>query len=193
MSPLVLAPLPAVAVLVFVMIGVMPWPGLSAVFTNFLADRLPMFAGVGAPATAMALALLPISGIYFWSLRRPWLMPAVAVFGCGVILDVLTQGPLGVWAVSALVAALLGRRARRTRPDAPWPQRIAQVATALAASAAAASVIMMLYQQDFAALQPFILAVPLACLAYPIVAALLSLLDRLWPVAMSRSLFLRGD
>ena len=46
----------------------------------------------------------PLMAIYFWGLNRPELMPPLAVFGLGVMQDLLTGGPLGLWAFVYLIA-----------------------------------------------------------------------------------------
>lgn len=197
MNKLLLVPLPSLAVLSLVIAAALPLSGLGAGIGDDLAEdlasRLPGLAISGPEGISMALALLPVGAIYFWSVHRPQLMPAVAAFGCGLVLDVTTQGPLGVWSAAALVAALAGRRAGVKRRDTSWPKRTVSVVLTLAITAVLVSTIMALYFWDIMALRPMVLAVPLACAVYPVLAGALMLLDRLWPLALTRSLFVRGD
>ena len=74
----------------------------------------PFFVGVGLILISlMPLSIsggmfttpaFPLMAIYFWALNRPELMPPLAVFGLGLIQDLLTGGPLGLWALVYLVA-----------------------------------------------------------------------------------------
>lgn len=50
------------------------------------------------------LPLLPIVAIMYWTLDRDAWLPEWAAFLAGLMLDVLTQGPLGYWALIYLVA-----------------------------------------------------------------------------------------
>jgi rod shape-determining protein MreD len=87
-----------------------------------LLQRLDRTARAALP-TALAVALLVLSGVplglpglrglapafavpivYFWSIWRPGLVPPAAVFGIGLLADLLGAAPLGV---SPLVLLLL--------------------------------------------------------------------------------------
>ncbi len=64
------------------------------VIVNVIPYHVPGFARV-APA-------LPLIGIYYWAVYRPDLMPAVAVFGIGIMNDFLSGMPAGVSALTFL-------------------------------------------------------------------------------------------
>lgn len=77
---------------------------------GFLAALVPFLCGVlGAiianlPVSVTAgflppplLALMPV---YFWCLVRPDLMPPSAAFGLGLVQDILSGTPPGIWALS---------------------------------------------------------------------------------------------
>lgn len=51
---------------------------------------------VHIPAYGPVAPLLPLMAIYHWSLYRPELMPASAVFLLGLMVDALTGTPIGV-------------------------------------------------------------------------------------------------
>jgi rod shape-determining protein MreD len=55
---------------------------------------LPAYAAVAPSFLAM--------GIYFWTLHRPDLMPAVAVFVLGILQDLLSGAPVGASAIALL-------------------------------------------------------------------------------------------
>jgi rod shape-determining protein MreD len=58
-----------------------------AVF-SVLPLRFPDYAAV-AP-------LLALAGVFYWTIYRPDLLPPIAVFLCGITLDLLSGAPLGV-------------------------------------------------------------------------------------------------
>jgi rod shape-determining protein MreD len=78
---------------------------LGAVFANlpvsFTSDLLP----------PPLLALMPV---YFWSLVRPDLMPPWAAFALGLLQDLLSGMPPGVWAASFVASYALIDRQRDT-------------------------------------------------------------------------------
>jgi rod shape-determining protein MreD len=168
-----LALLPVTVTLLMVLVAALPWGG--------------------PPWSETALALLPAASIYFWSLRRPHLMPALLVFSTGLVLDVLTHSPLGVWACTVLVVGLAGRVTRRVRPPLGWlGSAAALVATFAIATAIVGTLDAAIAWRPLAFAQ-HVQALAAICLAYPILAVLYALLERLWPVADGRSLFARGD
>jgi len=55
------------------------------------------------PGFAQVAPLLPLIGIYFWTIYRPDLMPAAAVFLIGILHDFLSGLPVGVSGLIFLV------------------------------------------------------------------------------------------
>lgn len=67
-------------------------PTLLGIFGAFLlASPLRLFEG------HVATPLIPLVVIYFWSLYSPGHLPAASVFAIGLIQDLLSGGPLGLW------------------------------------------------------------------------------------------------
>jgi rod shape-determining protein MreD len=60
------------------------------------------------------LPLLLIIIVYVLTLQRRMVLPSLSVFAAGLLMDILTAGPLGYWAIIFLLthtlAALYGRR-----------------------------------------------------------------------------------
>ncbi len=75
----VLAIVPALFVALLTFVAVLPWGGWHQ-----LGSLLP---------------LLPMIGIYYWTIHQSQHMPVGIAFVCGMILDALTYGPLGLWAL----------------------------------------------------------------------------------------------
>ncbi|HKD21865.1 MAG TPA: rod shape-determining protein MreD [Rhizomicrobium sp.] len=94
--------------------------GLS--FSGTIAAGLPFLCGVvgviisnvpisffGGFLPSPLLAFMPV---YFWCLVRPDLMPAPAALALGALEDLLSPGPMGVWALAFVVAYALIDRER---------------------------------------------------------------------------------
>lgn len=69
-----------------------------AVF-SVLPLRFPDYAAV-AP-------LLALAGVFYWTIYRPDLLPPIAVFLCGITLDLLSGAPLGVAALVFLLTRVV--------------------------------------------------------------------------------------
>jgi rod shape-determining protein MreD len=72
---------------------------LVCVFVSVIPVHLPGFAVV-TPA-------FPLMAVYHWSMYRPELLPFVAVFAAGLLLDLLTGAPLGVSSLVLLMTRVL--------------------------------------------------------------------------------------
>ncbi len=72
----------------------------------------------------LALPLLPLSAIYFWTVRKPQSMSAGVVFLVGLFIDVMTHGPLGFWSLIYLVGAAIGRFEAKHMPNAGQTVRL---------------------------------------------------------------------
>lgn len=86
---------------------------LALIALGVVPLRLPEFAAITPAFTLMA--------VYYWTMYRAELMPAPAVFGIGLIQDLLSGGPLGVNAFVLLVvhgAVMTQRRVLMRRPFA---------------------------------------------------------------------------
>ena len=83
----------------------------AAPSVSTMAAMVLAAAPVGLPTLVPAVAL---AGVFFWSLFRPASMPAPAVFGLGLLQDLLGFSPLGIGVLTLLLvhgAALRVRRA----------------------------------------------------------------------------------
>jgi rod shape-determining protein MreD len=84
-------------------------PFLSGLLCAVIANiPISFFDGIVPPPL---LALMPV---YFWCLVRPDLMPPSAAFAIGLVEDLLSGGPPGVWALSFLCCYAIVDRQRDT-------------------------------------------------------------------------------
>lgn len=90
-----------------------PFPGSLVPFATVLVCavlaampvRIPGYAAVAPPFALMA--------VYHWILYRPALLPPLALFAGGVLLDLFTGAPLGVSALVFLLARATLMRQRK--------------------------------------------------------------------------------
>ncbi|HVZ28021.1 MAG TPA: rod shape-determining protein MreD [Rhizomicrobium sp.] len=89
---------------------------------KFLSALLPVLCGF----LAVVLSNLPVSlfgsavpppllgfiPVYFWCLVRPDLMTPAATFAIGIVQDVMSGGPPGIWTLSFVVAYAVIQRQR---------------------------------------------------------------------------------
>lgn len=85
------------------------WPGL----TGFVLTLAVCLIGYAAPSRfGSGPDLLPnlvMIGLFIWSVRRPWFVSPPVLLLVGVLQDLLTGGPMGVWALAYLIGFAFGR------------------------------------------------------------------------------------
>ena len=128
-------------------------------------------------STALLAALLPVAGLHYWALRRPQLIPVIAVLFCGLAADIVSGGPLGFWVSLYAVAWLIGLMQR------PWAGRgwkigrWALFAVAVLSVAILAYVLSTILQRPLGSAVDVALAALWLILIYPGLALVLRVLD----------------
>ncbi len=154
--PVLVKLVPALSVIALTLVSALPW-GL-------------------APEIRFVLPLIPVAAIHFWVVRGPDRVSEAFVFLDGLMLDVLTSGPLGFWSIIYLagyaVSLMLARRARRVRAGG-WAALVIVVAVLAGAIWGVSS----LYAFEVADWRPLVVASLAAALSYPLVALVMSLVD----------------
>jgi rod shape-determining protein MreD len=134
---------------------------------------LTLSTPLGLPGQAEMQPAWALANVYFWSLYRPASLPAAAVFVIGLLLDLLTQGPIGAGVLILLTAHGTALRLRRflTRQGfaVVW---VAFIAFAAAAALCEWSMVSLLTWRALSPL-PALFECALAVGAYPILAVLL--------------------
>ena len=143
---------PILSIAVLTLIAVLPW-GLPSESRFFLP-------------------LMPIIAIHYWGLRRPESVPEWPVFMAGLTLDVLTQGPLGYWALIYLLGYFLGALCE---PYGRHSQRmrVALFAAALVGVTVAAWLLSSAYFMELADWRPYAAGAGYAAIAAIIIVPLL--------------------
>ncbi|TGY88277.1 rod shape-determining protein MreD [Marinicauda algicola] len=85
------------------------WPTVVAMTLTLLASLLIHAAPTRLPTGADILPLLPLITLFIWAVRRPRYVSPLLIFAVGLLQDLLIGGPMGVWALSYLVAFAIAR------------------------------------------------------------------------------------
>ncbi|WP_429910981.1 rod shape-determining protein MreD [Glycocaulis sp.] len=94
------------------------WPVLTAMALTFALSLLAVAAPLRLPeGQGFPAPLFPLIALFVWSVRRPHFVPPWLIFIVGLFQDLLTGGPLGMWALSYLLAFAIARL-RSTEPSA---------------------------------------------------------------------------
>jgi len=157
------------------------FPGVQAALVVLLLS-----APIGIPGQAQLQPAWVEANVFFWSLFRPASMPAFLVFCLGLLLDLLTQEPVGVQVLLLLLIHGLALKFRRELVRSGF----ALVWLVFAATALAASVLELILVGLFAwrllPLWPALFEFGLAAGMYPFLAFYLTFLHR-GPAAPERA------
>jgi len=80
--------------------GLIAWIGVPTLVS--LAGLLIYVAPIRFFQLYIPMPLFPLMAIFFWAMARPKMMPPIVVFAIGITQDLLTGGPLGLWAFTYL-------------------------------------------------------------------------------------------
>lgn len=106
--------------------------GPSAVVAVLITLGLAIFlAAAPRPFGPVAEPWLHACVIYFWTHRRPSMMPPLLCFVAGLLTDLITGGPIGLWALSLTGLSLAARVTRPLADSQPWPKRMGYFALSL--------------------------------------------------------------
>lgn len=126
-----------------------------------------------AAESRFVLPLLPVVAIHYWVLREhAQMVPEWFVFACGLLLDVLTNGPLGFWSMIYLFAYALATL------SIPWSRegvfaRWLLLLAALALVSMSAWIISSIYAVEIVDWQPFAWGAVAAGATHPLFALVL--------------------
>jgi rod shape-determining protein MreD len=148
-------------------------PALSAVLLVMLVNLPVTLTGGLFPAPLLAL-----TAVYFWALVRPDLMPPYVVLFVGLLEDLLSGGPAGVWATGFMAAYALVDRQRENLAGLAGLAAVLGFAVAMAVAATATFVLTWIMYMRQPPLAPLLLASVFTALFYPPIAVMLGWVHR---------------
>ncbi len=136
-------------------------PFLCSVFAVLLAN-LPISV-LGGLVPAPLLALMPV---YFWCLVRPDLMPPALAFAIGVLEDLFSGGPPGVWGASFVAVYALIDRQRNSFAGLSGIGAVLGFAAAMVVTSVTAYLIVSLYYARLPPFGPLVIEITISVLFY---------------------------
>jgi rod shape-determining protein MreD len=121
------------------------------------------------------LALMPI---YFWCLVRPDLMSPIWAFAIGVLQDLMSGGPPGIWAASFVAMYALLDRQRDVFAGLSGWGAVLGFATAALTVCSTAYVILAVYDWSLRPLPPFAMQFAVTVIVYVPLAFVLGFVHR---------------
>lgn len=93
------------------------WPVLTAIGLTLVLSLLAVAAPLRLPeGQSFPAPFFPLIALFIWSVRHPRFVPPWLIFITGILQDLLTGGPLGMWAIAYLLAFAIARL-RSTEPS----------------------------------------------------------------------------
>ena len=153
-----------------------------------MAAMVPFFCSI----IAVALANLPVSllgglvpppllalmPVYFWCLVRPDLMPPALAFAIGVLEDLFSGGPPGVWGASFVAAYWLIDRERDSFAGLAGIGAILGFGAAMLMTSTTAYFIVSIYYGRLPPISPLIVEITVSVLFYVPAAFILGWIHR---------------
>jgi len=145
---------------------------LRTVLPTLLALLLVLVAVVpyGLPRLDAVMPWLGLMPIYYWSIHEPRAMPLWAAFGIGLWQDLMTGGPIGLFALVFLLVRHLVVSQRLVFYKKPFFVGWWGFGLVSALAALSGWVIAALYDWALLPALPFVMQGALSILLYPIVA-----------------------
>lgn len=118
------------------------------------------------------LPLLPLIVIHYWTLRLPDEVKDWWAFCAGLSVDILTNGPIGYWALIYLLGFAAAKLSTDVAGGSPVFKWLAAGATMIALTALG-WVVSSLYYFEWADWRPYMTAAVASALVYPLIAIVL--------------------
>ncbi len=157
-------------------------------FQNVLGAVIPFFCAIvcvilanvpvsisGGVVPPPLLALMPV---YYWCLVRPDLMPPFAVLIIGMLQDLLSGSPPGVWTVSFVAAYALVDRERESFAGLSGVGAILGFAAAMLVAGATAYIIVAISYWNLPPIWPILIEIAVSVIFYIPIAVLLGFVHR---------------
>jgi rod shape-determining protein MreD len=111
-----------------------------------------------------------LMAVYYWTILRPPLLPPVAVFALGIILDLLSAWPLGLSALVLVAAQWLTRSQRKFLLGQPFPVIWAGFTLLAFGAGMFQWGLFSLFSLALVAAKPMFISVALSAFLFPVIA-----------------------
>ena len=144
-------------------------PVVLSVFLIFFAV-LPY----GLSKSALAAPILALISVYYWSVFRPDLMPASAAFLLGLLVDILSAGPPGLYALVFILVHLAASGQRRALAGKSFAVGWLGYFLIAAGAAVITWALASMFNATILDYRPILVIHAVGTAAYPLVAVLLA-------------------
>jgi len=124
--------------------------------------------------------LFVLMPIYYWTLVRPDLMRPFGVFALGLLQDLFSGSPMGVWTLSFVATYALVDRSRDTFASLGGFYAILGFATAVFIACAIAFAVVTIYYWRWSSIVPLATELAMTVLFYVPIVVLLANIHRRW-------------
>lgn len=132
----------------------------------------------GLIGSIWSVPLIALAGVYFWAVFRPELLPPYAVFGIGVSHDLVSGGPVGLWALTYLTVYAVALSQRGFLFTAPFIGLWLGFGVAALAAAIIAWMVASFYFSMFVQIEPLLLQAFATWAIYPPLSRIFSNIQR---------------
>ena len=132
---------------------------------------------VPLPLEFATTAPLALAGLFFWSVHRPDIIPLPICFALGLFNDLISGGPVGLWAIVFMLVHRFVNTERQILAGRIFVVVWFGFSIVTAASASAFWIVNMIYHMQLLSPIPAFLMAGLGIAIYPLVA---------WPLSLIR-------
>jgi rod shape-determining protein MreD len=161
-------------------LGMNPLRILAALTPAMLAMLAAVIANLPVSVTGglIPVPVLALAPVYFWTLVRPDLMPPFVVLALGLLEDLLSGGPPGVWAGGFLAAYVLADRQRDFFAGLSGAAAVLGFGTVMLMAAATAYAVSFLAYGRFTPFAPLLAESLVTIVFYPFLAVMMGWAQR---------------
>ncbi|MGB8602163.1 MAG: hypothetical protein WCD42_08200 [Rhizomicrobium sp.] len=162
--------------------------GLRAMSAKYIPPAIPVLLAILGAVVAnipitfiggwMPPPMFALMPLYFWCLVRPDLVPPAWVLVVGVLQDLFSGGPPGMWSLAFVVTYVLIDRQRETYAGLSGSGAILGFATAALLATLTAYITFAVYYWKLLPLQAFVIQFAVTVVFYVPVAMLLGFIHR---------------
>lgn len=150
----------------------------AMVYLGLLLFMLLSLVDIPLIATGEVRQGILLIGLYFWTIYRPYLIPAPVIFMMGLFLDLLSGGPIGLNAFSFMLLSMIVRSQRRFLLGQSWQMVWAGFFLAVAAIQGLQTLVFAATLSRMPELIPYLANVTISALFYPLVHPVLVALNK---------------
>lgn len=164
------------------------WPDIWPWIEAFLSGLVPLALllalvvvcafPLGLPAIGLAMPMLPLAAVYYWAIYRPKLLPFWVTFLIGLLHDILSGAPTGMWAAIYVCVQAITINQRPIFYGKSFAVVWFGFGILAASAAAAAWLLTVVFFSRYIAIEPAIFQYFTTVVLYPVLTLVFGLIHR---------------